>query len=404
MTGPSFPLISVVIPTRDRPDFAALALHALHRQSFKDFEVILSDNALHRPFEPDPRLFDGVRFRYIRPPKPVWMTDHWEFAVGHARGRYVGVLGDKSLLVPDAMERVAAEIRSRSPDAVSWRVGVCQPSGGDLRGPCVAAIRTTPDTSSVRVPAPEALEYLLATYLDADFRADHQLEIRGSIYHGVFSATLIDAMKARFGRVFSFFAPDLNAQCSGMQIARDVFHIRRSLELVAAGPSNGAAISQKVAGLLSTQDEAAKGASGVAPKLIPALSTSVAHALASDLVAVSGRTLRADQWAELHGRAAFDLCSTSGWPDGSTKRSQWAALWRSAARFGPGAQRQILKATWNARRSKARRVVTEELRGRFGSRIAELGRVVFAKRDAGTDRRAFDDVFSALDAIALSGL
>jgi hypothetical protein len=403
MTPGHSPLISIVIPTRDRPEFAALALQALSRQSFTDFEVIVSDNAIRRPFGPDSRLIDGVRFRYVRPPKPVWMTDHWEFAVGHARGRYVGVLGDKSVLVPDALERVAAEIMKGSPDAVSWRMGVCQPSGEDLAGPCVAAIRTTPDTSPESVPPREALEYLLATYLNPGFVADHQLEIRGSIYHGVFSAALIRAMKERFGRVFRFYAPDLNAQCAAMQIARDVSHIRRSLELVMAGPSNGVAIGQTVATFLSTQNEAADGASALSPRLIPDLSASVSHRLASDLVALSSRTLSTEQWVELHRRAAFDLCDTSGWPDRSLKRSQWAALSSSAARFAPEVRFQILRAKWDARRSKAKRFVTEELRRRFGTGVEALRQLVFAKRDAAIDKRPFDHLFAALDAIAASG-
>ncbi|HSY24235.1 MAG TPA: glycosyltransferase, partial [Polyangiaceae bacterium] len=69
------PLFSIVVPTRDRPDFVPLVIDALKAQSFHDFEVIVSDNAVHRPFSPDPATFDGVRFRYVRPPSPVWMCE-----------------------------------------------------------------------------------------------------------------------------------------------------------------------------------------------------------------------------------------------------------------------------------------------------------------------------------------
>lgn len=396
MTGTlSSPLISIVIPTRDRPEFAALALEGLRRQSFQDFEVILSDNALHRPFEPAPQLFDGLRFRYVRPPKPLWMTDHWEFAVGQARGRYVGVLGDKSLLVAGALEYVAAEIRKNSPDALSWRIGVCQPSGDDLAGPCVATVKRAPDASPVGVPAREVLEYLLATYLDPGFEADHQTEIRGSVYHGLFSAELIGAMRARFGRVFRFYAPDLNAQCAALQIASEITHIRRSLELVMAGPSNGVDVGRTVAKILSTQEEAARGASGTSPRLIPQVSTSIAHVLACDLVAVAGWTLRPEEWVEVHGKAAYDLYGMTGWPDRSLRRSQMTALWRSAGRFGPEVHRRLLREKWNARRSNARRWVVAQLRGRFSTTFDGLRRIL-ATQDASVDRRSFADLFDAL--------
>jgi hypothetical protein len=399
MTDPSSPLISIVIPTRDRPEFAALAVQALCRQSFQDFEVILSDNAIHRPFEPSPRLFDGVRFRYVRAPKPLWMTDHYEFAVGQARGRYVGVLGDKSQLVPGALEQVAAEITRGSPDAVSWRVGVCQPSGNDLAGPCVVAVRRAPDPSPVRVPAVDVLEYLLATYLDPGFEPDHQMEIRGSIYHGVFSAELIGATKARFGRVFRFYAPDLNAQCAAMQIAHEVSYIRRCLELTMAGPSNGVDVSRTIAKVLSTQEEAARGASGASPRLIPQVSTSIAHVLASDLVAVSGRTLRPEQWVELHGKVAYDLYGIGGWPDRSLRQSELAALWRSASRFGVEAHRRALMQKWNARRSNARRLVAAEVRSRFGTSLDGL-RWILGGQTASVERRSFERLVTALEATA----
>jgi len=303
---------------------------------------------------------------------------------------------NSSLLVPGALEHVAAEIRKNSPEAVSWRFGVCQPSGDDLAGPCVVTVKGVADSRPVRVPARDVLEYLLATYLDPGFEADHQLEIRGSIYHGVFSAELISAMRSRFGRVFRFYAPDVNAQCAAMQIARDVTQIRCSLELIMAGPSNGVDVGVVVAKCLSTQEEAARGASGASPRLIPQVSTSIAHVLASDLVTLSGRTLRPEQWVELHGKAAYDIYGIGGWPDRSLRRSQLAALWSSAARFGPDVGRRMLKEKWNARRSNARRLVVAQLRSRLGARLDGLRRIL-ATKDASVDRRSFAHVFEALE-------
>jgi hypothetical protein len=399
MSASSRPLFTFVIPTRDRPEFAALAVQGLNRQSFRDFEVILSDNALRRHFEPDPRIFDGERFRYVRPPKSAWMTDHWEFAVGLARGRYVGVLGDKSVLAPSALEQVAAEIMTNSPDAVSWRVGVFQPRGSDLGGPGVVAINPASDPRPAKVRAADALDYLLATYLDPKFEADHQLEIRGSIYHGVYSAGLLDAMKSRFGRIFRFYAPDLNAQCAAMQVAREVISIPRSLELVLTGPSNGVAVGAKVAHIWGTQDEAATGDSGAAPPLIPGVSASIAHLLASDLVAVSGRTLEPEQWMELHRRTAFDLYHVEGWPYRSLRQAQLLALWTSAERFGPELRGRLRREWWNVRRGKARAWLAGQLRRHLGARVHDFRRVI-ARRDAHFERRQVEHLFAALETTA----
>jgi hypothetical protein len=397
MPGLTAPLISLVVPTRDRPEFVATTLEGLSRQTFRDFEVVVSDNALHRPFGPSHRLFDGVRFRYVRPPRPVWMTDHWEFAVAQARGRYVGVLGDKSTLVSTALEQVAAEIENGSPDAISWQTGNFRPEHGDLSGPGEVQFARIPQRGVSRVEPLEALEYLLAVYLTEPFAADHQKEIRGSLYHGIYSARLLDAMKSRFGRVFHFFAPDLTAQCAGMQIARDVAHITRPLELIIAGPSNGVALSSNVGAILGTQEEAARGASGLPPALIEGVSTSVAHALACDLMAVARRTPQPDEWATIHRKAARDLYTVEGWANRSAFRGQQAALWASAERFGGGLRRQLIVEGWMARRAKARARIAARIRKGLGERVSAVRRLLPGA--ATFERRRFDHLFQALDAL-----
>jgi len=393
------PLISIVIPTRDRPEFAAIALKSLIRQSFQDFEIIVSDNALQQRFVPDPRVFDNDRVRYVRPPKPLWMTDHYEFAVAQARGRYVGVLGDKAVLVSGALKLVAAEIQKDSPEAISWRVGNFQPATRDLCGQGVLSVQSAPSGRAVKVPAAEALEYLIATYLEPNFEADHQLEIRGSIYHGVFSAALLSAMKERFGRIFRFYAPDISAQCAAMQIAKAVTYIPRPLELVISGPSNGFSVVHRVSQLLGTQAEAASGASGASPPLIPNVSSSNAHLLASDIVAVSGRTLRRDQWIELHARAMYDLHYISDWPDASFRRSQLLALRKSAAFFEPEVRHRMRQEAWKASYRRARALAVAQIRSHAGFLEQGLRRIQW-RHDTSTERRSFDHLFVALDMTA----
>jgi glycosyltransferase involved in cell wall biosynthesis len=91
-------LFSIVIPTRNRPELAAIAIKSVLRQDFQDFEVVVSDNSSP---EDEPELEKVVaktadsRVRYVRPPAELTMGEHWEFALGHARGEYVGYLTDR---------------------------------------------------------------------------------------------------------------------------------------------------------------------------------------------------------------------------------------------------------------------------------------------------------------------
>jgi hypothetical protein len=399
MNSTSQPLISIVVPTRDRPDFARLALEALRQQSFDDFEVILSDNAVRRPFEPDPSMFDGVKFRYVRPPAPVWMCDHYEFAVGHARGRYVGILGDKGMLVRHALERVAREIRDGEPDAVSWRVGNYQPSTSDPGGHGYAVIPKVPAPPTTRVRADEALEFLLGTYLEPGFAGNHQLEIRGSIYHGVYSTGLLQAVRARFGRVFRFYAPDLTAQGSALQVARDVRQIPVALELALAGPSNGFDTAVFVSRLLETQKDAARGASGPAPSLIPGLTASYMHLLACDMAAVSGRSLRTDQWEELHLKATHDLYFMGGWPEPGMRERERAVLWKSAERFGPGLRNRMFARALAATRARWLFKVKNPIRRQLGERNLLRIRAALAHNPSRPARQEFHRLSDALQGL-----
>jgi len=391
----SAPLISIVVPTRDRPEFAALALNALARQSFRNFEVILSDNALRRPFVAEPRLLDDSHMRLVRPPSPSWMTDHWEFAVTQARGRYIGVLGDKSVLVPNALEQIASVIQRHSPDALSWRHGTFQPADADPAGRGVVAARRH-GGECVRVDPKDILKYLLATYMDPDFVSDHQLEIRGSIYHGLYSAALLQSLTQRFGRVFRYYAPDLNAQCAAMRVARTVMHVHRPLELVIVGPSNGVAVGVNVSHILRTQEEARQGASGSSVPLIANLSTSISHLLASDLIAVSGATVRDDQRIGVHVRAARDLCRLANWPNAGFKSSQWHALRNSAAHLGPEARRRVMQEAWRRPRIAARAFLAVHGRSLLGSRMDDLQKVL-GRQDPLMARTSVEHVFAALD-------
>jgi hypothetical protein len=240
-----------------------------------------------------------------------------------------------------------------------------------------------------------ALDFLLGTYLQPAFAGDYQLEIRGSIYHGLYSSRLLAAMKARFGRLFHFYAPDLTAQCAGMQVARDLVHVARPLELVWVGPSNGVAVSTKVASIQRTQEEAARGASTSSPPLIPGLSLSIAHLLACDLVAVSNRALRPEQWIELHRRALFNLYALDGWPDRSLFRGQIAAIRTSAARFGPALVRRLFVDELKARRNRVNARIAAHVRTRFGERAAALRR--FLRPDRTRTRRTVEHLYEALD-------
>ena len=121
----SAPFFSIVIPTRDRPQFILDTAISAVAQQFDSFEVILSDNShddrtrhqLHAS-----KQVGGIT--YIRPPQELSMPDHWEFATSHSNGKFVLVLTDRSVLKQGALAAVYRAIADRGNNVVqvcSWR-------------------------------------------------------------------------------------------------------------------------------------------------------------------------------------------------------------------------------------------------------------------------------------------
>jgi glycosyltransferase involved in cell wall biosynthesis len=118
------PFISVVIPTRNRGHLVRDAIWSVLWQDFDDYELIVSDNCSADGTAEAVREAGGARARYVRPESVLSMPDHWEFALEHARGRYVTYLCDDDVWVPGALARVAEVLESARADLVAIYSGI----------------------------------------------------------------------------------------------------------------------------------------------------------------------------------------------------------------------------------------------------------------------------------------
>jgi glycosyltransferase involved in cell wall biosynthesis len=102
------PLLSVVIPTRNRRDMALQAARSALLPLPFPFEVLVSDNASEDASAELAELLPAAR--YIRRPKLLPMAEHWNLCVGEARGKYIKLLCDDDWLIPGALEREVAAL------------------------------------------------------------------------------------------------------------------------------------------------------------------------------------------------------------------------------------------------------------------------------------------------------
>jgi glycosyltransferase involved in cell wall biosynthesis len=154
------PFFSVVIPTYQRPDLLPRAVDSVLRQTFADWEIIISDDEptegetwqlMHRLAATDPRI------RITRNPGPAHgQTPNVNHAFAQARGRWIKPLWDDDELLPECLAYFRAAIESQ-PDVVyitcdGQRVKKLPPPPVAPPRPPVTAYRT------------ESLQTLLAQY------------------------------------------------------------------------------------------------------------------------------------------------------------------------------------------------------------------------------------------------
>lgn len=108
------PLFSVVIPTRNRPDYVADAVASTLLQDIDSLECIVSDNSDDdRTLEVMAGYVRDPRCQYYRPPRVLPMLDHWEFASSKASGEILLMLSDRKLLCRGALRRIHRALEQR---------------------------------------------------------------------------------------------------------------------------------------------------------------------------------------------------------------------------------------------------------------------------------------------------
>jgi glycosyltransferase involved in cell wall biosynthesis len=100
------PLVSVLLPTRNRLEFLRYAIETVLRQDDGDWEIVVSDNDSEEDIAGHVEALGDERIRYVRTPSFVPVTDNWNNALVHSSGRYVVMLGDDDGLMPGYVARI----------------------------------------------------------------------------------------------------------------------------------------------------------------------------------------------------------------------------------------------------------------------------------------------------------
>jgi len=106
------PQVSVCVPTRDRAESLRRTLHAILRQTFQDFEIIVGDDASTDDTTDVVRDVSDSRIRYLRHANNLGIYPNWNSLVGQARGRFICIYHDHDTYLPTILERSIALLQT----------------------------------------------------------------------------------------------------------------------------------------------------------------------------------------------------------------------------------------------------------------------------------------------------
>jgi glycosyltransferase involved in cell wall biosynthesis len=114
------PLVSVVVPTFNRPDYLRLAVESVVTQTYKNLEIIVQDNG--SPQDPATALasIQDPRLSIYRNDRNIGQTPNILAGVARASGKYLAILGDDDLWDPSFVARLVDPLEGDSEVVVAF--------------------------------------------------------------------------------------------------------------------------------------------------------------------------------------------------------------------------------------------------------------------------------------------
>lgn len=238
------PLVSIVVATRNRQRYAMPSVRALC-DSFQsdDVEFVFQDSSDDQSLRVyieseirDPR----VQYRYS--PPPLNMTQNYNLAVSHAKGRYVCMIGDDDGVNPEIM------------DAAQW----AEVNNVDALTPVSATTYYWPDFRSRYYRGVHAGKMYLRAFSGSLSKVDGQKAVtrcvRGAafgieqwdlpkIYLALIRRDRLEEIRLRTGHYFAGISPDIYGAIAAAHLCHNAYIIDYPLIMGGSGGASNAGLS-----------------------------------------------------------------------------------------------------------------------------------------------------------------
>ncbi|HJT79884.1 MAG TPA: glycosyltransferase family 2 protein [Chthoniobacterales bacterium] len=132
--GVTQPLVTVVIPTMNRPAYLKQALSSVLAQSYQNIEVLVRDNGDNRDTVKVLDGFNDGRVHYLRHPQNIGMTANIVGGFRQARGKYVANLHDDDFWSPDFLTKMVSALEAHPEAVLAFSDHYIVDSEGRIRG------------------------------------------------------------------------------------------------------------------------------------------------------------------------------------------------------------------------------------------------------------------------------
>lgn len=193
------PLVSVVIPTRERAETLKFALETALDQATNNYEIVVSDNYSKDNTKEIVRSFSDARIKYVNTARRLSMCDNWDFAILHAAGKYIIIIGDDDGVMPGAIDRLERIIKTNPSRIYRWEIPeYFWPI--DYAAPAIGHIPsiTRPHEIDLRRQVKFAIKWGTWRYGTVPL-----------LYHSAVSKQILANIRERTGRVFHSLNPDV---------------------------------------------------------------------------------------------------------------------------------------------------------------------------------------------------
>jgi glycosyltransferase involved in cell wall biosynthesis len=235
-------LVSIVVPTKDRPATALALTQALLQLPGDQFEVLVQDCGAPEGLGPllAPLATDS-RLRYAHTGRAVSMTENWNAAMERVRGEYVTIVGDDDGVSRKLVD-AARWAREQGFDAVAWDMLKVRFYWPDYPEQNLAGVLLTGEHTGAHTEVSPARELERAACGHGSI-LDYRLP---RVYHGLVAFSSLRALRESTGAYFKGLTPDFYSAYALSGYVRATAHVDYPLSFLGHCRESNSARGQHV--------------------------------------------------------------------------------------------------------------------------------------------------------------